>query len=195
MNREGEKLRLRQELIAQRSQLPKTLKTQWDQAIRNHVLALPQYREARSIMLFLSKNDEIHTWPLLAQAWADGKTSAVPKVLGRSQGMIAAWITSKEQLVPGPMGIMEPKEVQKASESHLDLIIVPGLAFDRRGHRLGYGAGYYDRFLPAATGSTVGVIYSCFVRDLPVESWDYRVQLVITEKGVLKKGNNSVLTN
>ena len=186
---------LRTQLHAQRLQLDRSCQQQWDQRIFQHLQALPVYQRARSLMLYLSTPVEVNTWPILDDAWQRGCAVSVPKVLGRQRGMVAWRIDDRQQLQEGVMGIMEPTTGVVVEPQDLDLVIVPGLAFAEDGYRLGYGAGYYDRFLAAAAGVTVGLVYACFVRPVPRDPWDVAVDWVLTENGICKKGNDGRLTN
>ncbi len=186
---------LRRRLRQERSQLEAEVKRKWDDQLFQHLQGLSVYQQARSVMLYLATAPEVDTWPILDDCWQRGMAVSVPKVLGRQRGMQAQRIDSLQQLRPGVMGIMEPTSGCAVDPVTLDLVIVPGLAFDQCGYRLGYGAGYYDRFLADVKGAAVGLVYGCFVQPLPLDPWDLPVDWMLTENGVLKKGNSGTLTN
>lgn len=142
----------------------------------------PQYRTCRSLYAYLSFNQEVRTEPIIARAWADGKRVAVPKVMGRD--MIFIWIDNFDGLAPqGAYNIPEPVADGPAADDHAALVLMPGLAFDPEGHRVGYGGGFYDRFLAAEPGHPlVALCYDFQMLDrLEVEDHDIPVDIVITD--------------
>ncbi len=176
-----EKSELRQRILQQRGSLSPEQRLDWDGQIHRALWQLPSYQKAQWIMVYLSFGQEINTWPILKQAWADGKRTAVPRVNKMPKEIQAIEITNKDQLAPSMWGIYEPITDALISPRTLGLIIVPGLAFDKNGYRLGYGGGFYDRFLPQTTGQTVGLCYQQFILDVPIQPWDQRVDLIISE--------------
>ena len=119
--------------------------------VRDQVLTLPEYQEAEVIYAYVDCKHEVETSDIIRAAWADGKRVAVPKVLG--QDMKFFYITSLENdLEEGYFGIREPFEKHAADETGDEekaLMLMPGVAFDEERHRIGYGGGFYDRFLEA----------------------------------------------
>ena len=145
--------------------------------------ATEQYRAARSLYAYLSFNQEVRTNPIIQRAWVDGKRVAVPKVVGDE--MVFIWIDSFEGLAPqGAFHIMEPIEDGPVAGDATALILMPGLAFDPEGHRVGYGGGYYDRYLAVQPcHPTVALCYDFQLYDhLDVEDHDVLVDVVITDK-------------
>ena len=108
-------------------------------------LSSPLYREASSIYGYLPYNQEVRTVPMLRQALLDGKRVAVPKVFGDEMKFI--WLQDFSDIAPGYAGIPEPVGDGPVAEDPTALVLMPGLAFDPQGHRIGYGGGFYDRFL------------------------------------------------
>ena len=152
----------------------------WDQQIHAQLWDLPEYKQAKCIMLYLSFGSEVDTWNLLDEAWSQGKQVVVPKVCKYPKEIIGIEIKHKDQLEVSFWGISEPIGNEAISPQNIDLIIVPALAFSSRGYRLGYGGGYYDRFLPQVVAYKVGFCYPEFLMDIPTEPWDQPVDLVIT---------------
>ncbi len=105
------------------------------------------YQQARTIYGYLSFNQEVRTVPILEQALRDGKQVAVPRVYG--QEMKFHLLEDLSLAAPGYFGIPEPPETAPIAQDETALVLMPGLAFDRQGHRVGYGGGFYDRFLAA----------------------------------------------
>ena len=137
------------------------------------------YRNARSIYGYLPYNQEIRTWDLLAQALKDGKQVAVPKVYGEVMRFI--YIDSFSCVDAGYCGIPEPVADEPVADDPCALVLMPGLAFDKNGGRIGYGGGYYDKFLAEEPNHpTVALCYGFqVVENLPAEEFDIPVDLVI----------------
>ena len=150
-------------------------------ALRRH----PLYRQARSLYGYLSYNQEVETHALLLQAQRDGKRVAVPKVTGPGE-MVFYWLDELTQAAPGYCGIPEPDGSQPAADDDTALVLTPGLAFDRQGGRIGYGGGFYDRFLEREPEHpTVALCYGFqLVERVPMERFDRPVDLVLAWGGV-----------
>ena len=180
------KEQLRKELKKKRGQVSKKQREVWNQAIRAHLFGLSAYTDARKVMVYLSFGWEIDTWAIVENLQKQGKEVYVPVVQRQPKQLIARGYTSREDLIPAVFGILEPGP--QASTVHpleLDLVIVPGLAFSAQGFRIGYGGGYYDRFLTTTNANSVGLVYHSFIRDVPADSWDQAVDFLVTEEGVL----------
>jgi 5-formyltetrahydrofolate cyclo-ligase len=138
-----------------------------------------EYRAAKTLYLYLPYNQEVRTVPLLEKAIADGKAVAVPKVYDDTMRFI--YITSMEQTATGYSGIPEPIADEPVANDPTALVLMPGLAFDKEGHRIGYGGGFYDKFLAEEPAHpTVALCYDFqIVEDLPVEDFDIPVGRVL----------------
>ena len=156
--------------------------------IITRIRALPQYREARVVALYVPVRGEVDLLPLLEDT---PKTSLFPKVHGESGVLSAACVNT---FVPGRFGIPEPSEGPVYPVSDIDLMFVPGISFDRTCHRIGYGKGYYDRLMQAnGHVATVGVCFDeCLVDRLPADSWDVQVECVVTQTEVFFRSKNEV---
>lgn len=143
------------------------------------LIATPQYQNADTLYLYLPYNQEVRTVPILEHALAAGKRVAVPKVYGKEMRFI--YISSMADVAPGLRGIPEPVLDGPEAEDPYALVIMPGLAFDREGNRIGYGGGYYDKFLSREQEHpTVGLCYGFqMVDSIPKEEWDVPVDLVL----------------
>lgn len=137
------------------------------------------YRNAKTIYGYLPYNQEVRTWDALRQAMLDGKQVAVPKVYGDEMKFI--YITDFSQIATGYCGIPEPIIDEPVAEDKTALVLMPGLAFDREGHRIGYGGGFYDRFLSAEPKHpTLALCYDFQIQEsLPTEEFDIPVDAVI----------------
>ena len=141
-----------------------------------------EYRNCASLYAYLSFNQEVRTSPIIERAWADGKRVAVPKVIGKD--MVFIWIDSFDNLAPqGAFNITEPIENGPVADDPTALVLMPGLAFDPAGHRVGYGGGYYDRFLVEEPDHPLVALCYDFqmLERLEVENHDIPVDLVITD--------------
>ncbi len=172
-----EKKALRQRMIAQRDALDPAAHAALSAAICDELRALIRERKVRVLHCFLPMGSEVDLFPLLDELLAEGITIYAPKTL-KGRVLENYRYTGQQDLVPGVFGTRHP--AGDAYTGTFDLIIVPGLAFTAKGHRLGYGAGYYDTFLPKHPEAFT--VATCFpfqvVDSLPVEKHDHVVQLV-----------------
>ena len=179
------KTALRRELSARRNALPD--REAKSRAIQAQVLSLAAYRQAEQVLLYLSVGSEVDTWGLLDSALEDGKAVYAPVCLDGEGRMAFYRVRSRREWKRGRFGLWEPDpEVCPPLEREEGaLCLVPGLAFDRAGYRLGYGKGYYDRFLAAHRMETAGLCYGeLLVSQLPHHALDRRVDWLVTEAGV-----------
>jgi 5-formyltetrahydrofolate cyclo-ligase len=178
---------LRGEMLARRRRLSADDIAQGSEAIAAHFCAWPLYKSAKVVMLYLAMADEPQTEKLIAAVWADGKTVCVP-FMGEKYGhMEAGLITGWDELVTGRLGLKmpDPARVRVIAPPAIDLIVVPGVAFDRAGYRVGMGAGYYDRFLPQTAACRLGVAWSFQVVDaVPADEHDAQLDYLLTEGGI-----------
>ena len=136
------------------------------------------YRQAKTLYGYLPYNQEVRTIPMLARAIADGKRVAVPKVYGETMKFL--YITDLSQIAPGYAGIPEPIADGPEADDPSALVLMPGLAFDPQGHRIGYGGGFYDRFLASEPHPTIALCYDFqLVDSLPTETHDIPVDVVL----------------
>ena len=152
------------------------------------VAASPSYVAARAIHCYLPMRSEVDTRPLIADALARGKRVAVPIVVPKAADLAHAWLESLNPgaLTPGVFGTFNPRDLRPAAPGEWDLAIVPLLAFDRRGYRLGYGKGYYDRLLATCPVTTIGVGFTDQEVDaLPIEAHDIALDWIITEREII----------
>ena len=134
-------------------------------------------------MTYISFNGEVDTKKLIEEMLCDNKTLCAPKCVTKCD-IEARLFKSLDELVPGAYGILEP--LGNVTDN-IDLIIVPGAAFNERLHRIGYGAGYYDRFLKKTSAITVGLFYEMQKADFKEDPFDISLDYIITEKNVYKK--------
>ncbi len=186
-----EKAALRLRFRTLRSALPLPRRNALDAEICHLFLNSEVYRSAGTLLLYASLPEEIDLFRILQEARADGKETAYPLCDPKTGTLTFHMIESVSQLIPGFFGLREPAPDTPVFSSDRiasgqAVCLVPGIVFDRRGYRIGFGKGYYDRFLPDFPGITVGLAYDCcVVPSLPREPFDRPVSLLVTEKGVL----------
>lgn len=176
---------LRQKYKALRAAIPPQEKDRLDEAILARVTSLWQYQRARTLLTYVSTPIEVDTRRLIVRALADGKCVAVPRCVPGTRHMEFYRIASLDELEAGTFGVMEPvpREENRLTNFSGSVCLVPALSYDWRGFRLGYGKGYYDRFLSKYTGSMIGICYSaCVQQTLPHGRFDRPVELLVTER-------------
>lgn len=184
-----EKQRLREERLAAREALSEQERSVLDDRITQKLLAASEYVEATTVLTYVSISSEVSTRMFIESALRDGKTVAVPRCLpGHCLEFVA--ITSLDQLVAAPFNLLEPpKGLSALAEVQMSnaICIVPALLVDTKGYRLGYGAGFYDRFLSTYSGKKICLAYqqNLSKTELPHTEFDVAVDMVITESEVL----------
>lgn len=174
-----------------RSELDLQKKAGMDAEMQSRLLSLHQYAQNSVLLTYLSKSIEVDTFSIVDAAFANHKKVAVPRCIPGKIDMEFYYIRSRQDVAPGAFGVMEPivEKCELLTDFSNGLCIVPGLSFDVEGYRLGYGKGYYDRFLSQFKGTTVGLCYSsCTQWRLPHGRYDKPVDLLITEKYLRRTG-------
>lgn len=178
------KSELRKQVLQEMKALPREQKQFIDQALTELLLQHPFYQEAKIIATYLSFPHEFQTQGLIEQALKDGKKLLVPKTYPK--GCMDFVVYDPQQLVKTSFGLLEPQgNLEVVDTSQIDLIHVPGLAFTTEGYRIGYGGGYYDRYLEHFSGNTLSTIYPCQIQDFIPENHDIPVQEVLIDEGNL----------
>ncbi len=156
-------------------------------AIR-YLMEDPAYRNAGTIGVTISRFPELDTRPLVEAAWKDGKRVAAPRCSPSDRGMQFRYIDSYEQLETVYMDLLEPAEdkTEPAGKEDIDLLVVPGVAYSQSGYRIGFGGGYYDRYLTDFGGDTVSLAFEKqLAGEVPAESHDIPVDMIFTERRVI----------
>jgi 5-formyltetrahydrofolate cyclo-ligase len=185
-----EKETIRKEALRQRDALSSELRIVKSELIRAKLFSLPEFIQAGTIMFFASFRSEVFTLPLLKEALTAGKRVVVPRVENRAKVLELYEIRDISELSPGYKGIPEPSvsEKRRRALSEVDLVVMPGAAFDIRGNRLGYGGGYYDRLLSGMKRSIplVALAFHEQISDnVPSEPHDIRVHKIVTDAAVI----------
>ena len=169
---------LRKETIAAMKELPESVKTQADEQLTQRILELPAFQEAKTLATYLSFDHEFSTAGLIQAALQGGKRVCVPRTY--PQGRMEFVEYDPDILEESRFGLLEPNEQGKVvDKAEIDLIHVPGLVFQSKGYRIGYGGGYYDRYLADFTGKTVSTIYSIQQKEFQPDAFDQAVQEVL----------------
>ncbi len=178
------KSELRKQVLQEMKAMPQEQKQAMDQALTERFLNHPFYQEAKVIATYLSFPHEFQTQGLIDQALKDGKKVLIPKTYPK--GRMEFVVYDPQQLVKTSFGLLEPQgDLEVVDASQIDLIHVPGLAFTKEGYRIGYGGGYYDRYLENFAGQTMSTIYPCQIQDFNSEDHDIPVQEVLIYEGNL----------
>ena len=181
-----DKRRIRRRVLEVRDALPAERRAELSSAIVERFLALPEVRAARSVMVFWSFGSELDTAPLLERLHERGATIALPKI--REREIVATPYRPGDATTSTSFGAREPAGDAELPARELDVVAVPAVAFDRRGHRLGYGAGYYDRFLPTTQAISIGIAFGVQIleEDLPIGGSDVGVDAIVTERETIR---------
>jgi 5-formyltetrahydrofolate cyclo-ligase len=176
---------LRRELIAARREIPELQRAECDEKIARTLLSLPEYTASDTLLIYASYGEEIDTAAITKAALADGKRLAFPRC--GANGIMKFYYSEPDALVPGYKNIPEPPEgAPLFTKGEHALCIVPALAIDREGFRIGYGGGFYDRFLAGFSGISVGLVRNEFFFDqIPREEFDLALNITISENGVI----------
>lgn len=184
------KREIRQDVKRRLADMPADVAAAKSRAACAALVSLPEFRSAGAVMLFLSMPDEIDTTTALLAAWEGEKIVLVPKVASNRRQMIPVECrTLDDHMAAGAYGIREPENTQPWPREEIDLVVVPGLAFDRTGSRLGRGGGYYDRFLGPHAPRTITCGLSFdeqLVGEVPADDHDRPVEILVTDKEVLR---------
>lgn len=155
----------------------RSIKAEKDQAMTEAILSTSSYQSAKTTATYLPMDHEFDSHFLIAQAQADGKTILVPKVTGPGQMVFLPY--NPDNLIESYFGVLEPADGQVFEKDSIDLVHVPGVAFNEKGYRIGHGGGYYDRYLADYKGATISTIYDFQRADFVPESHDIPVKEVI----------------
>ena len=186
------KIELREQCRNRRKNLNPEVKAEMDAGIAEQVKRLYQYRSAKTIMIYVSTSIEVDTYKIIENALKDGKQIAVPRCIPQTRQMEFHYINSFEDLSPGTFSVLEPNENLPVVTDFADtLMLVPAFMFSANGYRLGYGKGYYDRYMSKYDGSAVGI---CYVDDFRLKMYhgryDRPVETVVTNEWIRNTSKN-----
>jgi len=185
---------LRRKAVTGREGAAPDVRAAWSRAVRERVLRLEAWRGARVVALFAAIRGEVDVLPLVAEALLRGKRAVFPRANRADRTLTFHGVASASDLVPGAFGVPEPPAdpSRRVGIDEIDLLFVPGVAFDARGRRLGFGGGFYDRLIASRPGRArpgdtprplaVGLAFECqLLAEVPAEPSDERVDVLVTE--------------
>jgi len=187
-----DKNKLRKQIITERDQLTDEEIATKSATIAEKLYSLSAFNQAEAIMYFVSFGSEVDTRPIVEETIRRRKIALAPKAVPQSRELIPSRILDWDSdLMPGYYNIPEPRAgaMRPYDPEQIDLLIVPGVAFDLKGNRLGYGGGYYDRFFSLLKPGTplVALVFDLqIVPTVPTDEWDRPVDCVITEKRIIE---------
>lgn len=181
------KAELRQELDGRRKALPRAEWEAASEAAQRAMIGSAWWSAAKAVMLYQPIGRELGISLMVEAALASGKRLALPRCDAKRVMHARLWDGTLESLVRSKFGILEPESSAPViPPTELDLLVIPGVGFDREGYRLGWGGGFYDRYLPQTAGVKVGIGFGVqVVEALPREAHDVRLDGVVTEAGLL----------
>jgi 5-formyltetrahydrofolate cyclo-ligase len=183
------KREIRKRILTLRNAMPPESITAKSDEIVRRLMELREIRDSSTLMVFLSFGSEVLTDDLIRWGWSEGKRIVVPLCRPESRELTPCRIDGFDELETGHYGIREPKagRLRSVPRAEIDAVIVPAVAFDRRGYRVGYGGGYYDRFLPECPqAANIGAAFACqIVPEVPSDRYDLAVDRIVTEEGII----------
>ena len=185
-----EKRLIRKEVISRRDALSISVRKAKDERISRRLLALPEFIKARTILFYASFRSEVDTIELLQNSIINNKTVVLPRVDVQNSSLTLYEIRTMQDLAPGCYGILEPRvnEDRRVHDAGIDLMIVPGVAFDEDCNRLGYGKGYYDRLLSHKNAPAVALAYEeQILAHIPSDAHDIKMDKIITDKRIMQR--------
>lgn len=190
-----DKKSLRKKVLENRSKLSKDDILKYSETIANKLYEMSYYKNANRIMAFISFKDEIHTHDIIKTSIKNGKSIVVPITIPESKELKVSELLDFSELEVGYYDILTPKKefIRFVDPNTIDLVLVPGVVFAEDGYRVGYGGGYYDRFLSKLDKNVkkIGLAFDLQVVDkVPTENFDIPVDLIITEKRVIDCSKN-----
>jgi len=186
-----EKQKIRERILSKRRSLAKEEWNQMSVQVKEKLFSLDEFEESKTLSLYVAIDNEVGTIGMIRDALDRGKRVAVPCTRGRDKSLLLSEVRDVEkELTPQKFGILEPKKeyLRVVPYNEIDLMIVPGVAFDEEGGRLGYGGGYYDKLLTNLNRSirTVGLAFELqMVEQVPQGSHDVFVDKIVTERRII----------
>ena len=186
MNDKGD---IRKRILRPRDAMTREEIASGSRAIVKRLTELDQIRRASTLMVYLGFGSEVLADDLIRWGWGEGKRIAVPFCRPASRELIACRIEGFDELECGHYGIREPKAglIRAVPQGEIDAVVIPAVAFDRQGHRLGYGGGYYDRFLPGAPrAERIGIAFARqIVAEIPADLHDVTMDRIVTDREII----------
>lgn len=185
----NEKKYLRQQLKENLSSLSKPLYEDYSHKAAELLYQDNDWLDAKVIGVTISKRPEVDTIPIIKKAWEEGKKVVVPKCYPDEKKMIFRFLSDFSQLESVFYGLLEPivEKTAEAAPEEIDLLIVPGLGYTMEGYRIGFGGGYYDRYLTSFHGKNLSLAFNLqIIPPFPIEEYDLPISKIITNEKVIK---------
>ena len=185
------KQRIREEILGLRGEIPSSQKSEHSHSIFQKLIGLDFFKTSQNIMAYVAFRNEVDTLPVIRHCLSESKRIIVPMTVPKTRELLLSELKDPERdLRPGTFGVPEPAPefIRPFPAQDLDLILVPGVAFDEQGFRIGYGAGYYDRFFARLTRKipSIGLAFELQIIDrVPAEPTDQPVDFIITENRLI----------
>lgn len=180
------KAQIRAASLAWRRNMPENIASEHGRAIRERLCGLEAYRSASAVLVYLSaKDNEVDTLGVVRMEWDRGRDVLIP-VMAPGRRLEWSRVAGPDDLAPGRFGLLEPlpERLRLMAPPADSACLVPGIAFTKQGYRIGYGGGYYDRFLAAYPGISIGLAYEGQWTEFAHELHDVPVQYIVTESAV-----------
>jgi len=174
---------LRKEILDKRNRMKKEDIIKKSRGIREKLFLMPEFMNSKTIAFYISFGSEVFTHSMIKELLGKKRILA-PKTTDNE--IIFSEIGDFNELKPGKFNILEPVDIKEADHNKIDLIIVPGIVFDKKGHRIGYGYGFYDKLLKKINCKKIGLAFSLQIVDkIPKEDYDVAVDKIVTEEEVI----------
>lgn len=180
------KKEIRKKMLKVRKNIELSLKKLKDEKIALSFIEFLKTKKINSVLLYASFGSEVDTWKIFKYCQENSIKTAFPKVNKEKKILEFYWVSSIKQLYPGYRSILEPFNCLKALPENIEVITVPGVAFDKDCYRIGYGGGFYDKVLRDKRAISIGLAYEeQIVERLPRSSQDKKVDLIITDERII----------
>ena len=185
-----DKASLRKEILSKRNSIPPEVRKSKDKAIEERLFGLAEVMAARTVFFFASFRSEVDTSGMIRRSLGEGRRVVLPRVEGKNLGLYE--IKGLDELISGCMNIPEPSVLtddRRVTINDVDVVVIPGAAFDERGNRIGYGGGFYDRLL-AELQKPIPIIAPTYeeqvINSVPTFAYDKKVGMIVTDRRVIR---------
>ncbi len=182
------KQEVRKKLLMLRKNLSKNEVLEKSEKIKYRLFKMSEFTQASTILFYVSYDNEVYTYEMIKESIANKKKVVVPFTDIANKRIVPSKLDNWDDLKPGAYNILElnKEKIKEISISELDLIIVPGVGFDKHGHRIGHGKGYYDNLLKNSEKLTIGLAFEFqIIENIPIEKHDVSIKKIVTEKRVI----------
>lgn len=181
------KQQIRDEILYKRAKLAETEKAPLDNAVTSYIEELPEFQNAKEVLIYIPIHGEVDATELFNK-YKEEKKFVLPRIIPKEKKLSLFEIETLDDLEKGTYNIPEPlTHLPQVTPEELDLAIIPGVAYEKNGHRIGYGGGFYDRLIKKLSCPTIGVAYDFqIVKNIEGEDHDEKVDILVTESGAIK---------